>query len=164
MFTIVNFQMHIECSWRSVPFSLNAFSIFKIARLFSNKGKIHEYIHSVNWIQFLSRALCSRGVFSQISAFRTANQFPGVRCITMKIVQKPVEPDETPDERNMRLNRELSPHLSIYKPQLTTVLSISHRITGIIASNIIEHCSGRHLSLFQVWCWLDTSQFSDWVL
>ena len=28
-------------------------------------------------------------------------------------------------------NRPLSPHLQIYKPQLTTVLSISHRATGL---------------------------------
>ena len=27
--------------------------------------------------------------------------------------------------------RPLSPHLQIYKPQLTSVLSISHRITGV---------------------------------
>ena len=31
-------------------------------------------------------------------------------------------------------NRPLSPHLTIYKPQITSVLSISHRITGIIQS------------------------------
>ena len=31
-------------------------------------------------------------------------------------------------------NRPLSPHLQIYRPQLTSVLSISHRITGIILS------------------------------
>ena len=35
----------------------------------------------------------------------------------------------------MTNNRPLSPHLQIYKPQLTSVLSISHRITGVI--NII---------------------------
>lgn len=29
--------------------------------------------------------------------------------------------------------RPISPHLQIYKPQLTSVLSILHRITGIIA-------------------------------
>lgn len=29
-------------------------------------------------------------------------------------------------------NRPLSPHLSIYKPQITSVLSILHRITGVI--------------------------------
>jgi succinate dehydrogenase / fumarate reductase cytochrome b subunit len=30
----------------------------------------------------------------------------------------------------MTINRPLSPHLQIYKPQLTTMLSILHRITG----------------------------------
>jgi succinate dehydrogenase cytochrome b subunit len=30
--------------------------------------------------------------------------------------------------------RPLAPHLSIYKPQLTSVLSISHRITGLALS------------------------------
>jgi succinate dehydrogenase / fumarate reductase cytochrome b subunit len=29
-------------------------------------------------------------------------------------------------------NRPISPHLGIYKPQISSVLSISHRITGII--------------------------------
>jgi succinate dehydrogenase / fumarate reductase, cytochrome b subunit len=31
-------------------------------------------------------------------------------------------------------SRPLSPHLQIYRPQITTVLSISHRITGIVLS------------------------------
>ena len=31
-------------------------------------------------------------------------------------------------------NRPLSPHLQVYKPQLTSVLSISHRITGVALS------------------------------
>lgn len=31
-------------------------------------------------------------------------------------------------------SRPLSPHLQIYKPQLTSVLSISHRITGVALS------------------------------
>jgi succinate dehydrogenase / fumarate reductase cytochrome b subunit len=31
-------------------------------------------------------------------------------------------------------NRPLSPHLQIYRPQLTSVLSISHRLTGLILS------------------------------
>ncbi len=34
------------------------------------------------------------------------------------------------DTQDLRKNRPLSPHLSIYKPQLTSVLSILHRITG----------------------------------
>ena len=28
-------------------------------------------------------------------------------------------------------NRPLSPHLQVYKPQLTSVLSITHRLTGV---------------------------------
>jgi succinate dehydrogenase / fumarate reductase cytochrome b subunit len=31
-------------------------------------------------------------------------------------------------------NRPLSPHLQIYKPQITSVLSILHRISGVILS------------------------------
>jgi succinate dehydrogenase / fumarate reductase cytochrome b subunit len=31
-------------------------------------------------------------------------------------------------------NRPLSPHLQIYRPQLTSVLSISHRIAGLVLS------------------------------
>ena len=37
-------------------------------------------------------------------------------------------------DRAMNTKRPLSPHLQIYKPQLTSVLSISHRITGVILS------------------------------
>jgi len=29
-------------------------------------------------------------------------------------------------------NRPLSPHLQVYRPQITSILSISHRITGVI--------------------------------
>jgi succinate dehydrogenase / fumarate reductase cytochrome b subunit len=31
-------------------------------------------------------------------------------------------------------NRPISPHLQVYRPQLTSVLSISHRITGLLLS------------------------------
>jgi succinate dehydrogenase / fumarate reductase cytochrome b subunit len=34
-------------------------------------------------------------------------------------------------------NRPLSPHLQIYRPQLTSVLSITHRMTGFALSLII---------------------------
>ncbi|KYM94879.1 Succinate dehydrogenase cytochrome b560 subunit, mitochondrial [Cyphomyrmex costatus] len=35
----------------------------------------------------------------------------------------------------MRLKRPLSPHLSIYQIQLTSVLSVTHRTTGIILAS-----------------------------
>ncbi|XP_055385237.1 succinate dehydrogenase cytochrome b560 subunit, mitochondrial-like [Condylostylus longicornis] len=53
------------------------------------------------------------------------------RNIAVKIIQKPEVKHETHDEKNIRLQRALSPHLTIYKYQLTSVLSITHRFTGI---------------------------------
>lgn len=53
------------------------------------------------------------------------------RQINMKVIPAPPEKKETMDERNTRLGRVLSPHLTIYKPQLTSFLSISHRMTGL---------------------------------
>merc|ERR1739844_837551 len=41
-------------------------------------------------------------------------------------------------EKNKRLKRPLSPHLTIYKPQLTSMLSITHRGTGVAQSGILS--------------------------
>ena len=46
-------------------------------------------------------------------------------------------------------NRPVSPHLQIYKPQITSILSISHRFTGIIL----------YLSTFLISFWLFCSAF-----
>ena len=35
------------------------------------------------------------------------------------------------DLANSKDNRPLSPHLTVYKPQITSVLSITHRLTGV---------------------------------
>ena len=35
------------------------------------------------------------------------------------------------DLKNKEDARPLSPHLQIYKPQITSVLSISHRLSGV---------------------------------
>ncbi len=43
-----------------------------------------------------------------------------------------------------RVQRPLSPHLLIYKPQLTSVLSITHRGTGVLLA----------LALLVLPCWL----------
>lgn len=53
------------------------------------------------------------------------------RCVSMKVVPKPQESTETYDDRNIRLGREMSPHLTIYRFQLPAVLSITHRGTGL---------------------------------
>ena len=46
-------------------------------------------------------------------------------------------------------NSPVSPHLQIYKPQITSILSISHRFTGIIL----------YLSTFLISFWLFCSAF-----
>ena len=48
-------------------------------------------------------------------------------------------------------NRPISPHLQIYKPQLTSILSISHRFTGIIL----------YLSTFLISFWLFCIAFNN---
>lgn len=56
-----------------------------------------------------------------------------LRSVSMKVVPATsVVKDETFFDKNGRLNREMSPHLTIYKPQLTSLLSVTHRGTGIV--------------------------------
>lgn len=43
---------------------------------------------------------------------------------------------ETHDEKNDRLKRPMSPHLTIYQRQLTSMLSITHRGTGVALSGV----------------------------
>merc|ERR1711915_326829 len=40
--------------------------------------------------------------------------------------------------KNERLKRPMSPHLTIYKPQVTSMLSISHRGTGVALSVLMS--------------------------
>lgn len=53
------------------------------------------------------------------------------------------ENPSTPDLYNA--NRPLSPHLTIYKPQISSMLSISHRITGAFLS--------AGAVIFVIWLW-----------
>ena len=41
------------------------------------------------------------------------------------------------DAKNARLGRPQSPHLTIYRPQLTSMLSITHRGTGMAMGSIV---------------------------
>lgn len=62
--------------------------------------------------------------------------FMSARTVTLKPF--PAKPAVTADydERNMKLGRPQSPHLTIYAPQLTSMLSITHRMTGIAATTL----------------------------
>ncbi|XP_034829430.1 succinate dehydrogenase cytochrome b560 subunit, mitochondrial-like [Maniola hyperantus] len=80
--------------------------------------------------------LGNTALLGNLAKFRTAlgtatyAQAASVPKITIKKFEPPKE--EHYDIKNERLNRPLSPHLTIYQFQLTTVLSITHRTTGII--------------------------------
>ena len=47
-------------------------------------------------------------------------------------------------------NRPLSPHLQVYRPQITSVLSISHRMTGIVLA----------AGAFLLVCWIVAAAYS----
>nr|XP_018898435.1 PREDICTED: succinate dehydrogenase cytochrome b560 subunit, mitochondrial-like [Bemisia tabaci] len=79
----------------------------------------------------------------------SAQKFPNLMCrsITLRSVQpQTVAAAESHDQKNARLNRPLSPHLTIYQYQLTTVLSVSHRATGIILTAYAAGLAGVSLS------------------
>ncbi|KAL4707606.1 hypothetical protein ACJJTC_001651 [Scirpophaga incertulas] len=46
--------------------------------------------------------------------------------------------EEHYDIRNENLKRPMSPHLTIYSPQLTSMLSITHRTAGLILSGYVS--------------------------
>ena len=58
----------------------------------------------------------------------------------------------------MRINRPLSPHLTVYSPQLTSVLSIFHRISGVvlvttaIGGIFALKLSAAHFNAYPVYC------------
>ncbi|XP_033165042.1 uncharacterized protein LOC117144127 [Drosophila mauritiana] len=52
--------------------------------------------------------------------------------VTLKVIPFRMPPDLPYDDRNMLLGRQLSPHLSIYKIQLTSTLSAFLRISGFV--------------------------------
>lgn len=62
-------------------------------------------------------------------------QVQNSRQVTMKVVSVgSTIKEETFTDKNIRLGREMSPHLTIYKPQLTSLLSVTHRGTGCALS------------------------------
>lgn len=117
---------------------------FSLADDYINISPIEAAIPSVRKTQFsIGSSLCSlplsvpsRSVCARSLGFRLAaaanGTLPsaGVRCVSLKVIK--AEPPSTlgHDERNMEKGRQMSPHLTIYAVQLTSMLSISHRFTG----------------------------------
>uniref|UniRef100_A0A8D8ZIL0 Succinate dehydrogenase cytochrome b560 subunit, mitochondrial n=1 Tax=Cacopsylla melanoneura TaxID=428564 RepID=A0A8D8ZIL0_9HEMI len=82
---------------------------------------------------FKLSTLCNPVISTQMPHLRL---LPQLRSVTIKAVAAPTagEIKEGHGVRNERLGRPLSPHLTIYKFQITSVLSITHRATGVALS------------------------------
>lgn len=86
----------------------------------------------------LCSRLGSKSVLASLSRFPAAlSTAQYAQAAVPKVSFKKFEPEpvEHHDIRNERLNRPLSPHLSIYQIQLTTLLSITHRTSGKLKPN-----------------------------
>lgn len=88
------------------------------------------------FLLYLHRTLCGRSlalahIKGSLSTSHTALlSASAVNNVSIKVVPNPGPDARTYEEKNAELKRELSPHLTIYKPQLTSMLSITHRGTG----------------------------------
>ncbi|XP_055703769.1 succinate dehydrogenase cytochrome b560 subunit, mitochondrial-like isoform X1 [Phlebotomus papatasi] len=79
----------------------------------------------------LTRALCGRSAALKLGAGQFGSPLLASRTIVMKPMVPRVDDAASHDERNSKLGRPLSPHLTIYKYEITMVFSITHRITGM---------------------------------
>jgi len=78
--------------------------------------------------------LAKGSLLRQIRLAPISSQWLTTSCARSEVLK----PDEGFWEKNDRLKRPTSPHLSIYKPQITSVLSVTHRGTGLALSGILS--------------------------
>ena len=71
---------------------------------------------------------------------------------------------------NMKTNRPLSPHLTVYSPQLTSTLSIVHRITGAFMACMVlftilclKICDLSMSYYIVYWCTLNAVVYFHWI-
>ncbi|XP_014275081.1 uncharacterized protein [Halyomorpha halys] len=57
-----------------------------------------------------------------------------IRCVTLKVTHGQTVAQKSFEERNADAHRPMSPHLTIYAPQLTSMMSISYRVSGMVLS------------------------------
>lgn len=76
-----------------------------------------------------------------------AHGLPALASSSATVQESLPRTGESHDEKNARLNRPMSPHLTIYKFQMTTVLSITHRITGCALSVYAVALAGAALTM-----------------
>lgn len=81
----------------------------------------------------VKRNLCGSNMFNRLNMAKTmvGPQWCTSRNVTLRVVNAPAVKKENHDEKNARLGRQLSPHVTIYRFQLPSILSISHRFAGV---------------------------------
>ncbi|XP_033220363.1 succinate dehydrogenase cytochrome b560 subunit, mitochondrial-like [Belonocnema kinseyi] len=102
-----------------------------------------------------TRLLCRKNLdFRQFRGLYTSSSLTASTSSVVRVTAKAIE---SHDEKNMRLNRPMSPHLTIYQLQLTSALSLSHRTTGIIlATYAISLSFGTLLIPGGIPCFIDS--------
>lgn len=123
------------------------------------KTKSHDIV-DILLVSFQNRLASSRAP----SLFKLANANLARSALltttaNKNVVLKPVQQENydglNHDEKNRALKRQLSPCLSIYEYQLTTVLSITHRATGMLSISLRKNAfyCGKNVSIpYQIIC------------
>lgn len=123
----LNWQLLVEQKIYCSPY-MTFFHILHIIGLYETNYNQSLY--------FSCRSLCGRSLAQiQMKGCLGAQRSALLRTsasqnVSLKVVPAPADDGKTYEEKNAGLKREMSPHLTIYKFQLTSVLSITHRITG----------------------------------
>ncbi|XP_063698121.1 succinate dehydrogenase cytochrome b560 subunit, mitochondrial-like [Culicoides brevitarsis] len=121
----------------------------------------------------LARNFCGSNMLSRAHLAKTIGSTQwAVRTVTIRPTAAPVESKKpfNHDERNDKLGRPMSPYLGIYKWQVTSMLSISHRFTGIMltgwgmimgyGSLILPHDISYYLTAFENLHWSAPAVFA----
>lgn len=87
------------------------------------------------FIFFVNNLLCNCRLLGRKQLLNLEkNLFLPLRPVTLKVKQYEPEEEMTIHEKAVKLRRPQSPHLTIYAPQLTSMMSITHRLTGAALS------------------------------
>ncbi|KNC24664.1 hypothetical protein FF38_13557 [Lucilia cuprina] len=89
-------------------------------------------------IIYINRYAVTRSLIRSPALRQGLQMAQAQRHVTMKVVPAAsTVKEESFSDKNIRLGREMSPHLTIYKPQLTSLLSLTHRATGIVLGTAV---------------------------
>lgn len=83
-------------------------------------------------MSFYIRGLTCLSKLPRPSAFYGLTSLQQTRSVVLRPEKVTLQSVETYEDKNERLKRPMSPHVTIYKMQFQAYLSIFHRITGLV--------------------------------